>query len=85
MMTFQGTFQASFNQALARAGDRVDAGAQGGGDLAVAPSLAGVRGIGFQQNACFQQLPRRVLSLVDHRVQLVALRICDRGLQPPTV
>ena len=49
-----------------------------GGDLAVAPSLAGVRGVGFEQDTRFQLLPRRVLSLPDHRVQLVALLIAER-------
>jgi hypothetical protein len=43
-------------------------GAQGGDDLAVAPSLAGVRGVCFQQDACFQLLSRRVFSLPDHRI-----------------
>ncbi len=75
MMTRQGTVQAFLDEALAGPGNRIDAGAQGSGYLAVAPSLAGVRGVGFQQNACFQMLPGRVSSLLDHRVQSVALLI----------
>ena len=74
----QSIVQAFFNQALAGSRDRIDAGFQRGGDLAVAPSLAGVRGVGFQQNACFQLLPRRVLSLLDHRVQLVTFLVAER-------
>ena len=78
MMTLQGAIQASLDQTLMSSGDRIDAGLQSVGDLAVAPSLAGVRGVGFQQDTRFQLLPRRVLSLSDHRVQLVALLIAER-------
>ena len=78
MMALQRTVQAFFNQTLTGSGDRIDAGRQGGGDLAVAPSLAGVRGVGFQQDTRFQLLARRMLSLVDHRAQLVSLLIAER-------
>ena len=63
MMPRQGTIQAAFNQALAGSRHRIDTGFQRGGDLAVAPSLAGIRGIGFQQDAGFQELPRGVPDL----------------------
>jgi len=78
MMPPQGTIQAFFNQALAGSGNRIDAGGQSGGDLAVAPSLAGVRRVGFQQDTRFQLLPRRVLSLLDHHVQLIPFLIAER-------
>jgi hypothetical protein len=78
MMARQSTVKAFFNQALAGSRDRVDTGCQRGGDLAVAPSLTRVRGVGFQQDACFQLLPRRVFSFPDHRVQLVPLVIAER-------
>ena len=68
MMALQGTVQTFLNQALAGPGNGIDAGLQGGGDLTVAPSLAGVRGVCFQQDACFQLLSRRVFSLPDHRI-----------------
>ena len=54
MMTSQGTVQPSLDQTLTRSGDRIDTRLQGDGDLAVTLSLAGVRGVGFQQNARFQ-------------------------------
>ena len=78
MMARQSTVKAFFNQALAGSRDRVDTGCQRGGDLAVAPSLTRVRGVGFQQDACFQLLPRWVLSFPDHRVQLVPLVVAER-------
>jgi hypothetical protein len=78
MMPLQRAIQAFFNQALACSRDRIDAGFQGGGDLAVAPSLAGVRGVGFQQDACFQLLPRGVLALTDHRIQLITFFVAQR-------
>ena len=53
MMPPQGTIQAFFNQALAGSGNRIDTGGQSGGDLAVAPSLAGVRRVGFQRIRAF--------------------------------
>ena len=78
MMTLQDTIQASLDQTLTRSGDCIDTGLQSGGELAVAPSLAGVRGVGFQRDTRFQLLPRQVLSPSDHRVQLVALLIAER-------
>ena len=78
MMTRQGAVDAFFNQALAGSGDIIDAGLQSGGDLAVASSLAGVRRVGFQQDARFQLLPRRVLAPPDHRVQMITLLIAER-------
>ena len=64
MMALQGAIQASLDQTLTSSGDRIDAGLQSVGDLAVAPSLAGVRGVGFQQDTRFQLLPRRVFPFL---------------------
>src|SRR3984957_9471923 len=65
-------------QMLAGSRDRIDAGFQRGGNPAVAPPIAGVRGVGFQQDTCLQQLPRGVLSLADHRVQLTTFLVAER-------
>jgi hypothetical protein len=46
-----------FHQVLAGTSNSVDAGIEGGGDFAVPPSFASLRGIALQQNACFGQLP----------------------------
>src|SRR3984957_11034272 len=78
MMTRQSPVHAFFNQMLAGSRDRIDAGFQRGGNLAVAPPIAGVRGVGFQQDTCLQQLPRGVLSLADHRVRLTTFLVAER-------
>ena len=48
---------------LAGPGNRVDAGIQSRGDLAVTPSFAGLGGVGLQQDACLHQLAGAVLAL----------------------
>src|SRR5580704_6574469 len=78
MMPLQRTVQAFFNQALAGSSDRIDTGLQSGGDLAVAPSLTGVRCVCLQPDARFQLAPRRMLSLADQRVQLIPLVVAER-------
>ncbi len=66
MITPQGALDALFDQPLAGAGNRIGTGVQSAGDLAIAPSFASVRGVGFQQDAGFQHLTRGVLTLIDH-------------------
>src|SRR5271165_2994137 len=73
MMTPQGLINTFLDQPLTRPGNRVDAGLQSGGDLTVAPSFAGVRHVGLQQNASFQQKSSRVFALMDQRIQLLSL------------
>jgi hypothetical protein len=70
MLMFQRPFEASLNQPLTGSGNSVDTGLQRCGDLTVAPSFAGVRGVGFQQDACPQQLSRAVRALIDRRIRL---------------
>ena len=61
MLADQDGLEPLFHQLLAGPGNRIDAGLQRRRDLAVAPAFAGVRGVGFQQDACLQQLLRRML------------------------
>jgi hypothetical protein len=39
------------------------------GNLTVAPGLAGRRGVGLQQDSCFQELTGRGFALLDQRVE----------------
>ena len=77
MLMFQGTFKASFDQPLTGSGNGIDAGVQRGGDLTVAPSFTGVRGIRLQQNACPEQLSRGVPALIDCRNQLLTFLVAE--------
>src|SRR5450756_27261 len=77
MMTLQGPIKAFLDEPLAGSGNRIDTGLQGGGDLAVAPCFAGVRGVGFEQDACFQEHARGVFALSDRRVQLLPFLIAE--------
>ena len=65
MLADQDSVEAFFHQLLAGPGNGVDAGVEGGGDVAVPPSFARLRGIGFQQNAGLGQLSGRVLTRMD--------------------
>src|SRR6266404_5748396 len=56
MLANQGGLEPFFDQPLARPRDRVDTGLQRRRDLAVAPALTTVRGVGFQQDPGLQQL-----------------------------
>jgi hypothetical protein len=77
MVTLQRAFNAFLDQTLACPGDRIDAGVERGGDLTVAPALSGVRGVGFQQDASLQQVPRGVFVLIDRRIELLAFLVTE--------
>jgi len=62
MLTHKHGIEAFFHQLLARPGNGVDAGIEGGGDGAVPPSFAALRSISLQQNTCLGQLPGRVFT-----------------------
>ena len=79
MLVGQGGFEAFLHQFLTGPGDRVDARVQGGSDLAVTPAFAGLGGVRLQQDTRFQQLPGRVLSHLDQRVELLALLGAQTG------
>ena len=64
MLADKHGIEAFFHQLLAGPSNGVDAGIEGGGDFAVSPSFASLRGIGLQQNACLGQLPGRVFTPV---------------------
>src|SRR5262249_1185198 len=65
----QGGIKSALHQLLTCAGDGVDAGIQRLGDLAVAPGLARIRGVGLQQDACLQKLASGGLALLDQRIE----------------
>jgi hypothetical protein len=77
MLADQDGGEAFFHQLLARPSNDVDAGVEGGGDFAVSPSFASLRGIGLQQNACLGQLSGRVLTRTDQHVELFPLHIAE--------
>jgi hypothetical protein len=58
---------------LAGAGDDRQAGVQGRGNLAAAPSCAGLAGIGLQHDAGLGQPPRRVCATMDHALKPLPL------------
>ena len=72
MLAGQGGVEAALHQLLAGAGDRVGAGIQRLGDLAVAPRFASLRGVGLQQDAGFQQLTRGGFALLDQSIEPLA-------------
>ncbi len=78
MLAGQSGVEPSFHKLLAGAGDGVDAGVQRPGDLAVAPGLAGLRGIGLQQDTCLQRLTRGAFTLLDQCVEPFALGVAER-------
>src|SRR3982074_2736449 len=65
MLANQGGLEPFFDQPLARPRDRVDTGLQRRRDLAVAPALTTVRGVGFQQDPGLQQLLCWMVSAMD--------------------
>src|SRR5690242_10723920 len=73
MLAGQRGVQSALHQLLAGPRDGVDAGIECLGNLAVAPSLAGVRGIGLQQDARLQHLARWAFAGLDQRGQLLPL------------
>src|ERR1700720_931529 len=89
MLANQGGLEPFFDQPLARPRDRVDTGLQRRRDLAVAPALTTVRGVGFQQDPGLQQLLCWMVSAMDQGGEMPSLLIAQchyvflyRGLFP---
>src|SRR4030081_805082 len=77
MLANQGGLEPFFDQPLARPGDRVDTGLQRRRDLAVAPPLTTVRGVGFQQDPGLQQLLCWMVSATDKGGEMLSLLIAQ--------
>src|SRR6266700_2764636 len=77
MLANQGGLEPFFDQPLARPRDRVDTGLQRRRDLAVAPALTTVRGIGFQQDPGLQQLLCWMVSAMDKGGEMLSLLIAQ--------
>src|ERR1700730_12028603 len=77
MLANQGGLEPFFDQPLARPRDRVDTGLQRRRDLAVAPALTTVRGVGFQQDPGLQQLLCWMVSAMDQGAEMLSLLIAQ--------
>src|ERR1700704_5209992 len=77
MLANQGGLEPFFDQPLARPRDRVDTGLQRRRDLAVAPPLTTVRGVGFQQDPGLQQLLCWMVSATDKGGEMLSLLIAQ--------
>jgi hypothetical protein len=55
----------------------VDAGLPRGRDLAVAPSVVGLRGVGLQQDADVQPLVREMFAEMDQSVDLLSFLVAE--------
>src|SRR6267378_4299208 len=77
MLANQGGLEPFFDQPLARPRDRVDTGLQRRRDLAVAPALTTVRGVGFQQDPGLQQLLCWMVSAMDKGGEMLSLLIAQ--------
>src|SRR5712672_3657428 len=77
MLANQGGLEPFFVQPLARPRDRVDTGLQRRRDLAVAPALTTVRGVGFQQDPGLQQLLCWMVSAMDQGGEMLSLLIAQ--------
>src|ERR1700692_3958924 len=77
MLANQGGLEPFFDQPLARPRDRVDTGLQRRRDLAVAPALTPVRGVGFQQDPGLQQLLCWMVSAMDQGGEMLSLLIAQ--------
>src|ERR1700738_4133193 len=77
MLANQGGLEPFFDQPLARPRDRVDTGLQRRRDLAVAPALTTVRGVGFQQDPGLQQLLSWMVSAMDQGGEMLSLLIAQ--------
>src|SRR6266576_318319 len=73
MLANQGGLEPFFDQPLARPRDRVDTALQRRRDLAVAPALTTVRGVGFQQDPGLQQLLCWMVSAMDKGGEMLTL------------
>src|SRR6266853_989200 len=77
MLANQGGLEPFVDQPLARPRDRVDTGLQCRRDLAVAPALTTVRGVGFQQDPGLQQLLCWMVSAMDKGGEMLSLLIAQ--------
>src|SRR5580692_3273683 len=77
MLANQGGLEPFFDQPLTRPRDRVDTGLQRRRDLAVAPALTTVRGVGFQQDSGLQQLLCWMVSATDKGGEMLSLLIAQ--------
>src|ERR1700674_4711672 len=77
MVANQGGLEPFFDQPLARPRDRVDTCLQRRRDLAVAPALTTVRGVGFQQDPGLQQLLCWMVSAMDQGGEMLSLLIAQ--------
>src|SRR3984893_3402106 len=77
MLANEGGLHALFDHALARPADRVDPALQRRRDLAVAPALTTVRGVGFQQDPGLQQLLCWMVSAMDKGGEMLSLLIAQ--------
>src|SRR4030088_3552935 len=77
MLANQGGLEPFFDQPLARPRDRVATGLQRRRDLAVAPALTTVRGVGFQQDPGLQQLLCWMVSAMDQGGEMLSLLIAQ--------
>src|ERR1700704_2423306 len=77
MLANRGGLDPFFAQPLARPGGRVDTGLQRRRDLAVAPPLTTVRGVGFQQDPGLQQLLCWMVSATDKGGEMLSIIIAQ--------
>src|SRR5438105_2256438 len=77
MLANQGGLEPFFDQPLARPRDRVDTALQRRRDLAVAPALTTLRGVGFQQDPGLQQLLCWMVSAMDKGGEMLSLLIAQ--------
>src|ERR1700732_2833440 len=77
MLANQGGLDPFSDQPLARPRDRVDTALQCRRDLAVAPALTTVRGVGFQQDSGLQQLLCWMVSAMDKGGEMLSLLIAQ--------
>src|SRR5437763_5169117 len=77
MLANQGGLDPFFCQPLARPRDRVDTALHRRRDLAVAPALTTVRGVGFQQDPGLQQLLCWMVSAMDKGGEMLSLLIAQ--------
>src|SRR5437588_8733745 len=77
MLANQGGLEPFFDQPLARPRDRVDTALRRRRDLAVAPALTTVRGVGFQQDTGLQQLLCWMVSAMDKGGEMLSLLIAQ--------
>ena len=77
MFAGQHGLKSLLHQKLTGSADCRDGRIQGRGDLAVAPPLAELRGVGFQLDPRLGDLPCRVFTRMDQSVEAFALLIAE--------